>query len=204
MVDLVEVQLPSGAPFEVLGDEEADRIDHLSEQYTKAFEFSNISDRQDLDRIVAMEVQIYRWNRFISRGTDYVGKPVDGVDLHKRIKEYSNELRQLKKSLGIDAVTRDKARGEGSVPHYIEMLREKARLFGIHREHQLDRALELWNQLMSIADVYNNAVDDDERRLIHHTAEDIITWILEVASPEFKEIDAYFRTHSQRYWVQDL
>jgi hypothetical protein len=204
VVDLVYVQLPSGAPFEVMGDEEADHIDHLSKQYTKAFEFSNISDIQELDRVVAMEVQTYRWNRFISRGMDYNNKPVDGVDLQKRIKEYSGEIRQTKKGLGIDAVTREKTRGEGSVPSYIALLREKARLFGIHREHQLDRALELWNQLMSIAAVYANAVDEDERRLIHHTAEDIITWILEVASPEYKEIDAYFRTHSQQYWVQDL
>lgn len=204
MIDLVGVSLPSGAPFEVIGDEEADYIEDLSQQYLSAFEFSNVSDVQDLDRVVAMEVQTYRWARYMARGVDYNGIRVDGVDLQKRIKEFSGEIRQLKKALGIDAATREKARGEGSLPAYLALLREKARVFGVHREHQLDRALELWHQLMSVVMVYNNAVDEDERRLIHHTAEDILSWVTDVAAPEFREIDEYFRSNSQKYWVQDI
>lgn len=203
-MDPVTVELPSGAPFQVLGPDEADWIDRVSAAYQEEFKFSNISDVQDLDRIIAMELQVYRWGLWISLGERYDGSPIiNSTDLQKQIKEFSGEIRQNKKTLGMDAVSRDKARGEGSVPHYLENLREKAKLFGIHREHQLDRALELANQLITIVTVYRNAINDEERRLIHHTRDDIINWITEVFVPEYQAIDEYFRTHIQRYWVQD-
>ena len=200
----IEVELPSGALFEVLTEEEADFTVDLARRYTEAFEFEHISDIQDLDKVVTLEVLCHRWRRWLGSTTDYEGKAVDQVDLYRRVKDFDAELRGQKKALGIDAVTRDKAKGEGSIPHFVATMREKARIFGVHREHQLDRALELTNQLISLVTVWRNCVDDDERRLLHHTTDDIIDWITNVYTPEYQEIDAHFRAHEQKYWVRDL
>ena len=202
--DLIEVELPSGNPFEVLTDEEADYVERLVTEYTSAFEFTNISDIQDLDRIIFLELHVYRWSRWSSRTINYAGEKVDQVDLQRRVKDFSGELRQLKRNMGVDAVTRDKAKGEGSIPHFIATLRTRARIFGVHRETQLDRALELTNQLIGLVTVWKNCIDDEERRQLHHTTEDVIGWLLEVYMPEYQEIDAHFRAHNQAYWVRDL
>lgn len=203
IADLIEVELPSGAPFEVLNDDEAEYIEKLVDEYLSVFEFTHVADIADLDQLVYLELHLYRWARWSSRTCDYAGGKIDPHDLQRRIKDFQGERRQLKRNMGVDAITREKAKGEGSLPHFFAQLRERAKIFGVHRETQLDRALELTNQLIGIVTVWKNCIDDDERRQLHHTTEDVINWILEVYMPEYMEIDAHFREHEQRTWIRD-
>ena len=146
---------------------------------------------------------IHRWGRWLSRRVDDAGIPIDEKTVGDRIASTSSELRQLKKLLGIDKVAREKAKGEGSVPHYLANLLERAKAFGVNRERQLDKSLELANQLASLVLLYRNC-NADERRNLHVTEADLIEWIESFFVPEFEAVDAYFRSHAQKFWVRDL
>lgn len=197
---MVLVQLPSGAEFDV-HPQEVDYFQERVERYGKDNHFTNISDLQDVDRMLMAELLCYRWGRWISTQRDYWGDPVDVNEIQKQFKEHSTELRQLKKLLGIDKVARDKQRGDDSVAAYIENLRLRAKEFGIMREGQLAKALELFRQLQALLTLHRNC-DDIERRDMHLTQADVLEWIETVAMPEFEEIDNYFRSHSQRFWIR--
>lgn len=201
-VDEVEVSLPSGGPFSAPPDE-AHFISELSRKYTTEFAFQSSSDLQDLDRVVIFEMLIHRWGRWLSRRVDDAGIQIDEKTVGDRISSTSSELRQLKKLLGIDKVAREKAKGEGSVPHYLANLLERAKAFGVNRERQLDKGLELANQLSSLVLLHRNC-NADERRSLHVTEADLIEWIETVFVPEFEAIDTYFREHAQKLWVRDL
>jgi hypothetical protein len=200
--DEVEVTLPSGGPFSA-APHEADFMSELSRKYTTEFAFQSSSDLQDLDRVVIFEMLVHRWGRWLSRRVDDAGVPIDEKTVGDRIGSTSNELRQLKKLLGIDKVAREKAKGEGSVPHYLANLLERAKAFGVTRERQLDKGLELANQLSSLVLLHRNC-NVDERRSLHVTESDLIEWIETVFVPEFEAVDAHFREHDQKYWVRDL
>jgi hypothetical protein len=202
VVDEVEVTLPSGGTFSA-SVHEAEFISDLSRRYTTEFAFQSSSDLSDLDRVVIFEALVRRWGRWLSRRVDDTGLPIDEKTVGDRISNTSSELRQLKKLLGIDKVAREKAKGEGSVPHYIANLLERAKAFGVHRERQLDKALELANQLSSLVVLHRNCTED-ERRSLHVTQGDLIEWIETVYIPEFEAIDAHFRANEQRFWVRDL
>lgn len=200
--DEVEVTLPSGGAFSASAHE-AEFIAELSRRYTTEFAFQSSSDLSDLDRVVIFEALVRRWGRWLSRRVDDAGLPIDEKTVGDRIANTSSELRQLKKLLGIDKVAREKAKGEGSVPHYLANLLERAKAFGVNRERQLDKALELANQLSSLVVLYGNC-NEDERRSLHVTQADLIEWIESVFIPEFEAIDAHFREHDQRFWVREL
>lgn len=204
--ELIHVVLPSGATFDVLTDDEADFIEQLTEQYLTSFKFQHPSDLLDLDRLVTMEMLSWRWQRWMSRLSAY-GPAVQGSRLHRDLpgdaKQLSTEIRQLKKAMGVDKAARDRAHGEDSVPYYLERLRQCAMVFGIHRNHQADRALELINQMIGMATFWKNA-PERERRLMHLTAEEIVMWVLDTLAPEFQEIDRHFRETEQQFWVREL
>lgn len=199
---MVDVILPSGAFFPVHG-EEVDYITSRAAKYMSENHFSNVSDLQDLDRTLMMEMICFRWGTWISRQKDYWGDPVDMDQLQASMKAHSVELRQLKKQLGIDKLARDKAKGEDSVPAYINNLLRRAKEFGVHREKQLGTALELFNQLKALVTFHQNA-DEIERQEMHVQMDDILDWLVNVAFPEYDRLDTYFRENSQRFWVRSI
>jgi hypothetical protein len=113
----------------------------------------------------------------------------------------STELRQLKKQLGLDKATRDKEKGDDSIPNYLQNLLIRAREFGVMREKQLDKALELFQQLRALVTLYQNC-DEVERRELNVTVDDLMEWMTTIAFPEFEAVDAYFREHQQRLWIR--
>lgn len=121
----------------------------------------------------------------------------------RSLHDYSGEVRQLKKMLGIDKVARDKQKGEGSVSEYIENLRAQAKEFGIMRETQLDKGIELSQQLIALITLSDNC-DEHEQRELHVTVPDVVDWIREVYIPEFQAVDEHFREHSQRTWIRAM
>lgn len=199
--DLVPVTLPSGGVFWVYGREVTYFNDRVK-RYLEDNRFTNVSDLQELDRIITLEAICWRWGIWISQQKDYWFEVVDEKELARSLKDASGEIRLLKNKLGIDKLTRDKVRGEDSVSSYLENLKLRAREFGIMREDQLGKALELFNELKARVQMVNNTTSDEQREE-HCTVEDLIDWIQLIAIPEFDAIDLHFRTHTQRFWIRD-
>jgi hypothetical protein len=197
---MVQVQFPSGASFPA-HEEEVAYITERAGLYLSQNHFTNISDLQDVDRMLILELMVYRWGCWLARQRDWWGDTIDDDKVQKSLNAYSTELRQLKKQLGLDKATRDKEKGEDSVSAYIENLQRRAREFGVMRENQLAKALELFQQLRALVQLHHNC-DEIERREMHLSTEDVLEWLETVAFPEFEAIDAYFREHQQKLWVR--
>jgi hypothetical protein len=199
--NLSAVMLPSGGLFYVHDREVAYFNDRCS-KYQTDNHFTNISDLQDLDRLLVAELLIQRWGTWVSQKRDYWNDPVDENATQKMIREHSGEVRQLKKALGLDKETRDKVRGEDSVDAYVKALRRRAKEFGYMRNAQAAKAIELWQELSSIILLYDNC-DEQERIQQHCTPDEIMHWITTVGRPAFDVIDAEFRKTSQRMWIRN-
>lgn len=199
--DLMPVMLPSGGLFQVY-DREVAYFNERVKKYHTDNRFTNISDLATLDQILMGELLVWRWMNWVTQQKDYWGDPVDESGLAKTVKETSNELRQLKNALGIDKVTRDRQRGEESVSAYIKNLRIRAKEFGVNRERQLDKALELFNELSGKIELYFNCLED-ERKELGETGEELLVWIRDEVIPKYEEVDAHFRTHQQKLWIRD-
>jgi len=197
-----DVTLTSGSHYEVMNAHEAAIVANLVSRYTSEYSFSSISDLQDVDRIIIMELTVYRYGSWQNRGTDYHGDEIDSDQLGTAILNASKEVRQIKKALGIDRVSRDKAKGE-SVADYLEDLRVRARQFGINRENQLDVALELFQELSGMVTLYWNC-DEEERRDEHITSDRIMEWLRDTAIPKFEAVDRHFQVHEQKFWIRDV
>lgn len=199
---MVPVTLPSGASFPV-HPQEVDYLTALAQRYMTEHHFSNVSDLQDLDRLLLMELMCFRWGTWVSRGVDYDDGTVDLDELQKAIRTHSAEVRQVKKAMEIDTVSRSKAKGEDSVAGYIGNLQARAKEFGVMREEQFAKALNLFHELKAWVTLHQNC-DDEERRELHVELSDLLDWLREVAFPEFDAIDTHFRTAQQRMWVRSL
>jgi hypothetical protein len=199
---MVQVRFPSGMSFPV-HEQEVDYITERARLYLAQNHFPNISDLQDVDRMLVLEMMVFRWGSWLSRQKDWWNDAIDDDKLQKALNAYSTELRQLKKQLGLDKATRDRERGEDSLASYIQSLQTRAREFGVMRESQLAKGLELFHQLKALVTLHLNC-DEQERREMHLTQDDVFEWITEIAFPEFDEIDAYFRENVQKMWVRRM
>ena len=199
--DGLPVKLPSGATFYVLTKDEEKYFKERVTRYLKDNHFVNVSDMQDVDRMIEMELLTHRWALWLSRQKDYFGDAVDERALRSTLNDYSGELRQLKKSLGIDKVARDKQRGDDSVQEYLANLRVRAKEFGVNRSKQFDKVIELFQQAQALLVLHDNS-DPTERMEQRCTTEDVLDWFRTVAFPEFNAIDEEFRNTKQKMWVR--
>lgn len=197
----IPVTLPSGAVFLVLTESEKDYLESLTERYLSDNHFVNVSDLQDVDRMLIMEMLVFRWGLWLSRGRDYFDEAIDDKSMSRNLREYAGELRQLKKILGIDKQARDRQKGDDSVPVYIENLKRRALEFVVMRNQQTDKALELSMQLQALVTLHDNC-DETERREMHVTTEDVLDWMRTIYIPEFAAIDEEFRKTKQKYWIK--
>jgi hypothetical protein len=200
--EAIEVQAPSGASFHVLTESENQYFQNIAQRYLSDNKFTNVTDLQDLDRILMMETMVQRWNTWLSRETDYWGDNIDSSKIQKYITDFSKEIRATKQALGIDKSSRDKDKGE-SVQAYIENLRLRAQEFGYLRNEQAVKAITLWQQLIALVTFYEKG-DDEEKKEFKKNQDDIFTWIRDEAIPEFEKIDIEFRKTKQRYWIRDV
>ncbi len=196
----IEVVGPAGGQFTVMTGSEQNLFDELVDKYTTHNQFVNISDQQDLERIIYLEVLSLRYANWLSTETDYTGELIDPRQVSTMMKDFSGELRQLKKSVGIDKPSRQRESSE-SVSDFIEQLKIRAREFGIMREEQLTVALTLWNELVARVTLMDNC-DQQERDEQKCNPEDIFRWLREEAFPEYDEVDKYFIENKQRFWIQ--
>lgn len=198
--NLAPVRLPSGG-LHYVHEREVAYFNERRERYQKDNHFTNISDLQDLDRLLVTELLVQRWQTWVSQRRDYWGDDVPENDLMKAIKDHSLGIRQLKKTLGVDKETRDKQRGEDSVESFLSSLRLRAREFGYMRDEQSAKAIELWQRLNGTLTLYQNC-DEEERIQQHCTPDEVLQWIINELRPEFDIIDAKFREGVQKMWIR--
>lgn len=200
-LEKIEVKGPSGATFEVMHEKEKVWWEQTVEKYLHDFKFTNQSDLQDLDRIIGMELILYRYQQWVSVERDYYGEKIDPTEYNKAMKDKSIELRGLKKEIGINKASRDKDQGD-SIADYIENLRRRAYEFGVMRNTQAVKAITLFQQLIALITLHDNCTLKEKKEQKIET-EDIVDWIRDVI-PEFQEIDSEFRKTSQKYWIDDM
>ncbi len=196
----------NGHQMEVQSAEEVNYFDAQKAGYLRDNVFTTTSDAADLDRLLGLEVQMFRCERFLLSGIDYHNRPVAesrAQDLRRQQRYLSAMINELKDTLGLSKNAREKAEAE-SVGAYLTNLRKRAKLFGVKREAELDRALTLFHDILSLIETYDRSNDTERRRLGLDTEADIIALIRDRFAPEFREIDEHFRTHQQRYWVGTL
>ena len=198
--DGIEVELPSGSTWHVWNEKEREYVMDKSRIYQEHNKFSNISDLQDLDRVIQLETLIYRWNQWTSLEKDYDGDKALDPRLQDNILKSMKEVRELKKNIGIDKASRDKERGE-SVAQYIENLLDRAKEFGVMRNKQAEKAITLWREAQALITLHDNCTDD-ERKQNGCTTDDVLDWFRRVI-PEFNSIDEEFRSTSQKYWIKE-
>ena len=198
--DGIPVTLPSGASFYVLTEDEKDYLEERVTRYTSDNKFVNVSDMQDVDKMVTMELFMHRNALWAGRGIDYFNDPVDGAKLRRENLETSGELRQLKKQLGIDKVARDKATGDESIAAYHDALLRRAKAFGLHRNAQFGRCMEAFQEMSAWLTYYDNC-DEFERQEQKMQEPDLIR-ILREKIKWFEELDETFRKEEQQMWVR--
>lgn len=196
----VVVEGPSGSQYKVLNDFEASHYNSLSERYQTDNVFVNVSDVQELDRILMMELMAYRWGLWLIQEQDYDGKRVNPQELQKAISSYSKEIRDIKKDLGMDKNTRDRDQGE-NLAAYIQNLLLRAKEFGVKRNEQAVEAINILMELRAIITLFRNS-NEEERKEFHANMEDIIEWC-EKKFEQFDKIDESLR-QDQKYWIHDI
>lgn len=192
---------PSGAPVSLLSQGEVDFYETNCDRYNTAFKLDNVSDILELDRILLLEVMVFRWGQWmLNQGLDYQNSPVN-FDLSKNIKEFSNEIRNIKAALGVDKKTRELSKG-GNTANFINTLLERARQFGYHRNDQVIKAYTNWKELQGLITLYENCIPSERSEFACHEP-DIIDFIKEKCE-ELDLIDERFRNEQQRYWIRDF
>lgn len=111
------------------------------------------------------------------------------------------EIRQVKASLGIDRVTRERDKGE-TVGDYVATLLNRAKEFGVYRNEQYSKSVTYIWELISMVKTHDRS-DEQERRELDLNPETIVGWVRDKLIPEWEELNKSFRKQ-QRIWIQDL
>lgn len=199
-ITLQTVTTPSGSDLHLQTTEEADWYEQRRDRYQSDNHFPNVSDLMDLDRLLMMEIMVYRWGLWLAQGFDYMFARVDEGQLKSNIKEYSVETRLLKASLGIDKATRDKEKGE-SLADYVGNLLQRAKEFGYHRNEQYELAVTNFYKLRSMVMTYDRT-DEEERNQLDLSYDTIFEWIRDELIANWDAHSAAFRKN-QAIWVRD-
>lgn len=195
------VGLPSGATYSVLTDGEEHYLRDKIERYLSDNHFVNVSDMLDIDRMIVFELLIHRWTLWISRGRDYYDEDVNTKQLADMVKDYSTEVRQLKRSLGVDKASRERTRGDDSVAALWENLKRRAGEFGYMRNEQFTQVITSFQRIKAMV-TFHDKCDEVERKENACTVEDVVD-VLREEIAKFDRIDEKFRFGKQALWIRN-
>lgn len=201
-VPIKTVITPTGGVAEVMGDAEEARYNAAHLAYTDGIKFTEHSDKEDLERILFMELMAYRWGRWLMSGREYDGTVITNEgELRRWINDYATQITKIKESLKLDKRGRE---GDQAATFHERWtaLAQHAKEFGVMREKQLGRALEIMQGLFSIVAAFDRS-DTEERRVLGFPDTDSIVAFIRESRPEFDEIDSHFRKSQQRFWVRN-
>ncbi len=193
----------SGKILQVQTDAEAEWYEETRDAYLDELKFTEKTDLIDLDRLLILELMIFRWTQHLAAGIDYDGDMVNDKQLTTDIKTYSDQLNKIKDSMGLTKKARDDQNNADNFAQKYADLKARAKMFGIHRENQTTKAITLAMELSTVIGAFDRADDEEKRKLGFETEHEIMDWIRNTWLPEFHAIDEYFRHNSQRYWVRD-
>lgn len=199
-----EVNLCSGEIVLVQTETEQRWFNSTKQRYLDENKFDASTDLQDLDRLMVLELLMFRWTQHLASGYDYSRNLVDDDLIRKQIKEQSDVITKLKQSLGLDKRARDAALNEGNFHTWFMDVKRRAKLFGIHRENQLNVGLGLMNELSGIIGAFDRSDEEERKKLGFETEAQIMNWIRETMLPKFREVDEHFINNEQKLWKRDL
>jgi hypothetical protein len=200
-----EITLVSGETATVLCKEEQTWFNTARDNYLEQTKFTEQTDLADLDRLLTLELMVYRWRQYMFSGYDYHGDEIeDEKVIVDRLKYFSDQITKVKESMGLNKKSRDDAANEGSFSTRYADLKARARIFGLHRVKQLQQSLTLMNDLSWVVGTFFRCDEEERRKIGFETEADIVAWIRDVVLPEYHTLDAYFREHEQSYWVRTL
>lgn len=191
----------SGTEFEVLTKDEKDYFEMNLAKYKSEYRFENVSDLADVDRMLGLELLSYRYTAWLIKGFDYFGLQFSEKDIRDHKQKVDTEIRLLKKNMGMDRKGRVESEAE-SVSEYLRNLLRRAGEFGVHRDTQIAKALDLFNDLKTMIGLHDRT-DEEERRHLGVEESQIVEWIRNEAIPEYDAIDDEFRIN-QRTWIKDV
>lgn len=198
------VELCSGEGMMVQTEVEQRWFDQTKAKYLSEHRFTETTDLQDVDRLLCLELLMFRWNQHLSKGYDYEDNMVDDDLLRKQVKDQSEAITRLKAALGLDKKTRDAHLNEGNFATWFADVKRRAKLFGMHRENQLNKALALMNELSGIMGAFDRSDHEERKKLGFEDESEILRWVRETMLPEFRAVDEYFLEHEQKLWKRDL
>lgn len=201
-IEMIEVEGVSGARFQVMGQAEADWFESNMTRYLNEYKFENIADLQDLDRLLGLELLSYRYASFLIRGTDYEGSVIDEKSIRDHKDKIDREIRQIKGDhMGMGRKGRMTAEQE-SAGDYLQDLLRRAREFGVHRDEQIAKSIDLLMEIKKLVGLHFRC-DEEEQFELGVSAPQILQWINDVAIPEYDKIDDAFRKN-QRLWIKQV
>lgn len=195
------VKSPTGSDVNLQTEAEANYYDRQRDKYLRDNRFTNVSDFQDLDRLLTLEIMVHRWSNWLTQGFDYLASRVNEKELKDSIKEYSTEIRLLKAALGIDRVNREKDKGE-TLGDYIQTLLLRAKEFGYARNKEYEKSVTLIWELVNMIQTYDRC-DEQERRELDLSHDSIIDWIRVRMIKDWDDLQNKFRA-DQTTWIHDV
>lgn len=196
----------TGQEIQLLSAVERSYYQEARDKYLAEFKFTIHSDLRSLDRLLLLEVQMYRAQWYLAAGCDYEGVDLDPAEetaLRRTVKEATAQIQEIQKDLGLIKSLRDKEAAD-SVGAYIQKLKLAAKAHGVKREKELGKALELTHELFALCGAYQRSNENERRKLGFESADDIVEWVMTYMREEFLAVDEHFRTHEQRFFVRDL
>lgn len=143
-LEMFEVDMPAGGKMHLRDEEEVDFWTTLIERYRRDYRLSKVNDLTQLGTLVLQHLSMYRAQREMSGiawvtpegeiGPKLVSVEISMTrmgDLQGTIQRCSREIREIEKSMGIDAKTRQQ-QGSQTIPDYLGRLKRFGREMGIH------------------------------------------------------------------------
>lgn len=198
--DGISVDLPSGAQYFVLTESEAEYLRDRIRRYLSDNHFINVSDIQEIDRMITLELLLHRWSMWLSKGRNYYDEDINQKQYHDMVDSASKEVRQIKKGLGLDKATRDRTRGDDSIAAHWDNLLRRAREFGYMRNNQYVQTITSFQRIKAMLQFHDNC-DPTERKENACELDDVIE-VLRAEVRKFDAIDEEFRHTQQALWVR--
>lgn len=199
------VVTPSGGYAELIHQREKDFYERARDRYADQYEWTAENDIRSIERLLLLEVQMFRTQHFLAISADYQGVGFDAKErasLMQAQKELGIQISAIQNDLGVTKAQREKLRHD-SVGAYLQDLQVRAKEQGVKREKELGRALELMHELFAVVGAFKRSNAAERAKLELPDADAVLTWITDYIEVEFKAVDDHFRTHQQRFWIRD-
>jgi hypothetical protein len=200
----LEVMLVSGKPIEVQSRLEVEWFEETRNTYLLETKFTEATDLRDLDRLLVLELMVFRWTQWLAKGRQYDGDMTDDEQLRRNIKEFSDSCNKIKETMGLHKKARDASAADGNFQQWLDDVKRRAKLFGVHRVRQSTEAIVLMKEIFSVTDTFYRADAEERQKYGYKTEADIVKWIQKDIRPRFNALDEYFLEHEQAYWVKDM